>query len=384
MRILQVGKFYHPDKGGIETHLRALSQGCLKRADVRVIVARKPQAAENLWERTGRVDVERLPVALTAFGAPICPQLVSRLRQADDDVVHVHLPNPWAVVAYLASFCRLPLVVSYHSDVVRQSFIEPLFRPILYAFLRRASAIVCASQKLIEHSPTLQAFRERCVVIPYGIDPQHWKPVDQAKVAAIRTEHGKPVILSVGRLVYYKGFEYLIGAMKDVEASLVIVGKGPLKASLLRLASELGVSGKVTILDQVEDVQPYYHAAQIFVLPSIARSEAFGIVQLEAMAAGKPVVNTQLKSGVPFVSKHGQTGFTVAPANRGALSQAINHLLAQDELRERFGSAARKRAQQHFSLADMVSRTLEVYRMAIATAGAPSGRPLSFKAAAGK
>ena len=381
MRILQVGKFYYPERGGIETHLRALSRGLQGQAEVTVVVAGKRLPAA---EYIDGVKIERLAVALTAFGAPICPQLIARLRRADSDIVHVHLPNPWAAIAYLASCCRRPLVVSYHSDVVRQSAIEPAFRPVLLQFLKRASVIICSSENLLKHSQILRKFRDRCVVVPYGIDPQHTKLVDIARVNSITAEYNRPIILAVGRLVYYKGFEYLIGAMKDVEASLVIVGRGPRKKELLQLASDLGVARKVTILDQVEDVQPYYHAAEIFVLPSTARSEAFGIVQIEAMAAGKPVVNTELATGVPFVSQHGRTGLTVPPANRQALAEAMNRLLDNPELRRQYGYAARQRAQQEFNLADMVSRTLDVYRATIAEADALSGRQLSFKAAAGE
>jgi glycosyltransferase involved in cell wall biosynthesis len=181
----------------------------------------------------------------------------------------------------------------------------------------------------------------------------------------------KPILLAVGRLVYYKGFEYLIRAMAEVDASLIIIGKGPRKQSLVALAEELGVSDKVTILDEVEDVNPYHHAADVFVLPSIARSEAFGIVQLEAMAAGKPVINTQLESGVPFVSPHGVTGLTVPPANASALAAAINELLGDQEMRSQFGAAAKARVQQEFTAVKMVSRIARLYDCVL------NGRPIA-------
>jgi glycosyltransferase involved in cell wall biosynthesis len=304
---------------------------------------------------------------VTLAGAPICPRLISTLRKTKADVVHVHLPNPWASIAYLASGCRRPLVVGYHSDIVRQSFIEPAFRPILLKFLDCASAIVSASPDLVEHSPILRRFREKCVVIPYGIDQQGLTETDERKVDAIVGTYKKPIVLAVGRLVYYKGFEYLIGAMTDVDAQLLIIGKGPLKDRLVRLALTLGVSHKVAFLDRVEDVNPYHQAADVFVLPSVAPSEAFGIVQLEAMAAGKPVINTSLKSGVPFVSQHGVTGLTVPPADKIALAQAVNHLLGQADLRRRYGNAARLRAAQEFTVDKMVARTLDLYERVTAS-----------------
>jgi rhamnosyl/mannosyltransferase len=149
--------------------------------------------------------------------------------------------------------------------------------------------------------------------------------------------------------------------MKDVEGRLLIVGKGPLRGTLERLARNLGVSERVTFLTEVQDVRPYYHAADVFALSSIARSEAFGIVQLEAMACSKPVVNTKLDSGVPFVSPHGVTGLTVPPADAGALASAINTLLDDTALSARYGRAARLRVEQEFNLDLMTRRTLELY-----------------------
>jgi rhamnosyl/mannosyltransferase len=381
MRILQIGKYYWPEKGGIETHLRALSSRLQEYAEVEVIVAggRSPAAKECI----DGIQVERLATPLTLLGTPICPQLIARLRQTDADLVHIHLPNPWAVVAYLLSGCRCPLVVSYHSDIVRQSYIEPAFRPFLHQFLKRAALIICSSENLLKFSCPLQEFRDRCVVVPYGIDPKQISRADPSKVNAILARHREPIILAVGRLVYYKGFEYLLAAMTQVDASLIIVGRGPRKEALMQLASYLGVDNKVTILDQVEDVSPYYQAAEVFVLPSIARSEAFGIVQLEAMAAGKPVINTDLPSGVPSVSPHGMTGLTVEPGNWQALASAMNQLLDDPELCRRYGNAACQRVHEKFHISDMASLTWQVYVTAITQTARLKGRPLRFRAAAG-
>jgi rhamnosyl/mannosyltransferase len=173
--------------------------------------------------------------------------------------------------------------------------------------------------------------------------------------------------------VYYKGFEHLISAMAHVDASLFIIGTGPLKANLTSLASNLRVSEKVTFLEHVENVHPYHHAADLFVLPSVARSEAFGIVQLEAMAAGKPVINTKLESGVPFVSQHGLTGLTVPPRDSWALAEAMNCLLNNEDLRRQYGASARRRAMGEFSLEMMIGRTMTVYRTILASPQTPTG-----------
>jgi rhamnosyl/mannosyltransferase len=166
----------------------------------------------------------------------------------------------------------------------------------------------------------------------------------------------------VGRLVYYKGAEYAVRAMTKIDANLLIIGDGPLKQNLERQARELGVADRVFFLGKVDgSISPWYQASDVFILPSIARSEAFGIVQLEAMACGKPVVNTDLASGVPYVSLDGETGITVPPSNPEALADAVNRLLDNPSLRAAYGQAAVRRVQNEFSLDLMVRRTLEVY-----------------------
>jgi glycosyltransferase involved in cell wall biosynthesis len=186
-------------------------------------------------------------------------------------------------------------------------------------------------------------------------------------VRRLRAEYGARVVAAAGRLVYYKGFDYLIRAIAAVDAHLVILGDGPLRGELQALAKRAGVADRVAFPGSVPDLAPYYHAADVFALPAVARSEAFGLVQLEAMAAGLPVVNTRLESGVPFVSRDGETGITVPPADAAALAGALGLLLDSPALRERYGQAARRRVRDELSLARMAADTLAIYREAALT-----------------
>lgn len=357
-RVLQVGKFYPPHYGGIETHLQVLCDGLREHADVRVLVSSDDRTHSS--EVVGGIPVERLGTRFTLAGAPICPGMSRRIREAGAEVVHLHLPNPAATIAYLASGHRGRLVVSYHSDVVRQRVLDAAFRPILRRLLDRADAIVAATPDYVESSPTLARYRDRTHVIPYGIPLGGFERRDP-DVAALRERFGPRIVLGVGRLVYYKGFEHLVAAMREVRGHLVIVGTGPLRRPLEERVRALGLEDRVTLVGGVEDTVPFYHAAQVFVLASIARSEAFGIVQIEAMACGRPVVNTRLDSGVPYVSRDGESGLTVPPADPGALAGAINRLLDDAELRERLGRAARARVEREFSQEAMVRRILGLY-----------------------
>jgi len=220
---------------------------------------------------------------------------------------------------------------------------------------------VSFSPSRLEHSPVLQRFRDKCHVIPHGIPFELYDEVNSAQVDEIRSFYRKPIILAVGRLVYYKGFDYLIRAMRNIDAHLLLIGEGPLHRELLEQVMVSGVQEKVTLLGNVSDLRPYYHACDVFALPSIAVSEAFGIVQLEAMACGKPVVNTQLPSGVPWVSQNGLTGITVPPADSDALAEAVSLLLSQPELAQRYGRSARRRVEQEFATERMLARTLGLY-----------------------
>ena len=361
LRVLHVGKFYPPFMGGMETHLQALCNELQDFVDVRVIVASNNNRQSE--EVVNNIPVARVGKLFDLAGAPVCPAMARKIREAESDIIHIHLPNPTAILAYLASRHRGRLIFTYHSDTVRQKVLGKAFAPIQRAALDRSAALIGTSPNYLNTSAVLAGYKDRCHVIPYGIPTGQFYASDSGRVAQIRAQYGSRLIISVGRLIYYKGFEYLIRAMAKVDGRLLIIGDGPLRESLQAEAEALGVSDKVVFLGEIqnEETVPYYHAADLFALASTARSEAFGIVQIEAMACGKPVVNTRLDSGVPFVSLHGETGLTVPPGDADALASAINLLLDDADLRAQYGKAARRRAEQEFSLDRMVGRTLELY-----------------------
>jgi glycosyltransferase involved in cell wall biosynthesis len=359
LKVVQVGKYYPPHVGGIETHLQALCDGLKKSHDVQVFVAHDRRRDEHAI--VNGVAIHRLGIQFKIAGAPICPTMPWKIRHAGADIVHIHLPNPAGVLAMLASGYRGPLVATWHSDIVRQRRLAKIFEPIQRRFLANCDALIASSPNYVESSPDLRRLRKRTVVIPFGIEVEKFRDPPAAAVAAIRRGRSKPLLLAVGRLVAYKGFDHLVRAMARIDATLLLIGGGPLGHSLERMARELGVANRIEFLGEVRDIVPYYHAADLFVLPSIARSEAFGIVQLEAMACGKPVVNTNLDSGVPFVSLDGVTGITVEAANADALASAINRLLGDAQLRTAYGEAARRRVQSEFTINAMVQRTRDLY-----------------------
>jgi glycosyltransferase involved in cell wall biosynthesis len=360
--VLHIGKFYRPHLGGIETHVESLCQGLRKSMDVRVLVASNHRYREN--SVIDGIPVTRVHVPVTIAGAPICPGMLWHIRKNHPDIIHLHLPNPTGVLAVLASGYRGRVIVTWHSDIVRQRRLAQLYRPIERVLLNRCATIIASSPAYIASSPVLREHADRCRPIPFGIDAEKFdvRHVDQSLLRDLRQRFGPRMILSVGRLVYYKWIQFLIQAMAKVDAKLVIIGEGPMRPSLEQEVAALGIADRVIFLGRVHDnLATYFHATDVFALPSCERSEAFGIVQLEAMASGKPVINTQIDSGVPYVSLDGITGITVPPRSSEAMATALNRLFEDTELRRRMGHAGRHRVQTEFNLELMVQRTMDIY-----------------------
>lgn len=254
------------------------------------------------------------------------------------------------------------LVITHHADTLGRRHLRLLSDPFVRRVMARAEVITVESERYLNSSEELADFREKCCVIPPGIEVKQSDSETAATARDIRERYGSRIIVSVGRLVPYKGFEYLIQAMREIEATLLIIGSGPLRETLTVAIEKAGVGKKVHLLFDVDDVTPYYEASQMLVLPSISRAEGFGLVQVEAMAASLPVVNTNLDSGVPEVSVHEETGITVPPKDAAALAQAINYLLDNRDVRVRYGVAAKARAQREFAAGRMAERTLKLYQ----------------------
>jgi len=363
LSVLHIGKYYPPCRGGMESHLEVLSNELKGLVNLKVIVAN-----ESRWtvrESSDDLSITRVGEIFKLQSAPICPGLIQELRKAKADIIHLHWPNPMAVLAYLLSGLTSKLVFTYHSDVVRQRKLAVAFQPVLRRALDKASAIIATSPNYVESSDVLSAYKSKCRVIPFGVPTGYFEHCDSAAVKRIREQYGPQIVLAVGRMVYYKGFEHVVRAMALAKGRLLLIGQGPQRDYLVRLAIDLNVHDRIVFLNEVDDVRPYYHAADIFVLPSVMRSEAFGIVQLEAMACGKPVINTQLDSGVNFVSPHGVSGLTVPPGDHIGLGHTINYLMDRPYLRTRLGVGGRHRVAQNFTVRGMVQQTLDLYEEVI-------------------
>ena len=378
MRVLHVGKFYPPVRGGMERVLQLLAEGERGRVDTRVLAANScPRTVEEIYRGVAVTRVARFGAVGTVALAPAFPL---RLAESRADVIVIHEPNPLALLSYWLTRPAGRLVVWFHSQVIPHRWFYPLYGPLLRWGLRRADAIVASSPTLIEHARELQPHRDKCVAVPFGIDPEVFASTPALRTAArhLRAKYGTPLLLFVGRLVPYKGVDVLLRALCGLDASAVIVGSGPLEMGLRRLADSLAISSQVHFVGEIpdDDLRALYHACDAFVLPSVTPNEAFGMVQLEAMACGKPVVSTDLPTGVPWVNRDGETGLVVPPGDARALRIAIARVLEDPVLREKLGRQGRRRLQAEFTVERMVERVGGVYARLMRTA-VPHPSPLS-------
>ena len=384
LRVVHRGKYYPPAHGGIEEHTRALArtQAALG-AEVRVLVVNHATAAgrDATFDRftpTPHVEEADGPVKVVRVGRwahlaklDIVPGLFAALRRLarwKPDVWHLHAPNVTMMLALVACRAVRPLVITHHSDIVRQRLLRYAVRPVEASVYRRAARVLATSAGYAEGSALLRRHREKVDVLPLGIDLAPFREPSPAALAAaglLRAKYGDPLWLSVGRLIYYKGLHVALEALRHTRGTLVVIGTGPLAGELESRARELGVAERVVFHGHAspDELAGAYRAATALWFPGTARSEAFGLAQVEAMASGCPVINTAIAgSGVPWVCRHEQEGLTVPVNDAAALAAAANRLLEEPGLRDRLARGAVERAAGEFDARAMAARSLEVYR----------------------
>lgn len=317
MKVIHLGKYYYPEKGGIETYIQSLVENVPVKQEV-IVSNTNTRTSEEL---IGKAKVTRLARLFKMFSLDFNLGLVSKIQKSKADIYHLHMPNPMAELAFLIARPYGRLVVTWHSDVVRQKMFMPFYKIIIRKILDKADKIIVTSPQYLESSIYLKDYRQKCIVIPLAIDFSKFEKTESIcdNISLIRKDFKRKIVLFVGRLVYYKGLEYLIDAVRDIDVDLLVIGEGPLRNKLEKISSK-----NVHFLGNVKDTLPYYHACDVFVLPSIERSEAFGLVQLEAIACRKPVISTKLGTGVEFVNKFGTK---VTPKNILTLRKAILNTL---------------------------------------------------------
>lgn len=367
MRIAQVSSWFYPHLGGVESHVLSLSRELAARGHQVTVVTTRNDPISREREDVDGFHVVRMKPRAVLLRTPIAPKIRAALQGLSVDLIHAHSPPPLSAhnASRVSRSRRIPFVVTYHCDVQIPSpfgrMIESLYRRTFGAStLRHADKVIVTTRTYAATSRAV--WRYNPVIIPNAVDHQRFNPnVDGSRIRArlgIRAD--RSIVLLVGRIVPHKGVEHLIEAARYVpDAEFLIAGEGTSLEGMKRLALEMGVGDHVRFLGRVsqENLPKVYAACDVFALPSVSRLEAFGIVALEAMATGKPVVVADIP-GVREVIEDGREGLLADPVNPQDLAQKIRRLLADPPLREGMGRRGREKVVSSFGI-DRVADQVE-------------------------
>lgn len=373
LKVLMLNKGFHPWTGGIETVVRQISEGIpSEEYAIEVLACHKEPLKKTSVESLRGIRVTKIFSLGTAASTPIAPSYIANFKKKvkDFDLIHLHTPFPLGETALAKTKLRKDqkVLITVHADpqLTRWGGLFKFYAPVFNQTLEKADQIVVTAPNNKKNFISLNRFKEKTSIIPLAPDFIPNAAVKESIKKKLREKYNlkedDKIVLYVGRLSKYKGIDYLIRAIKNVDAKLLLAGSGPLRDSLAALTKELGISEKVIFTGFVEDdlLPVFYSLSDVFVLPSINEGEAFGIVQVEALNFGLPIVNTSLPTGVPFVSRDGETGYTVPPKNSKELAVALNKLLNDHNTYEQFSKKAKERAKE-FTVDKMLTGYKNIY-----------------------
>lgn len=371
MRIVHVYKDYHPPVlGGIEQTIERMARWQVAAGHEVSVLVSASGARRSRTETIDGVRVVRVGEWARALSSPICPGFPAALARERADLWHLHSPNPLGEASFQMVRPSGAMLFTYYCDLSRQKALLPVYGPLVHALFRRADVLHAISPQALERPDSLVTpFRDRFRIVPLGIETGPLLELDRDRpgARALRERYGDPFLLFVGRLRHYKGLHYLLEAMPRIPARLVIVGDGPMGPALREQAARLGLAERVHFAGSVSEAELHDHlaGAGIGLLPSSTPTEAFGLAMVESMAAGLPVVSTELGTGTSFVNQHGETGIVVPPRDPAALADGILGLLADSATRKRMGNAGRARVREFFTTSAMMRGMDALYEEAV-------------------
>jgi glycosyltransferase involved in cell wall biosynthesis len=366
MKILQTLKYYDPCQGGTESVVKNIVEGVVgisKKLNFTVYYNNHIRSFKSKTISFKQVTIikEATPIYLKSQPLNLRYKALSKVI-SENDVIHHHYPFPTMELALFRKLKTLgtkKFIITWHANIKnsRWGWIERFYNPLVIKLLDRSDAIVVTSPQLFEASDILKKYKHKIKIIPLSFDPKYSKP--ESKEYPVNKSFN---LLFVGKLRKYKGVEFLIKAIETLPVKLTVVGNGEELANLQEQVKGLNIVEKVIFITNAsdEELEKIYQRSDLFVLPSINEAEAFGIVQLEAMANGLPVINTSLKSGVPYVSLNEFSGITVEPKNNDVLKQAIERIISDKLLYEKFSINSLTRSKE-FSREKMAQSYLDLY-----------------------
>jgi glycosyltransferase involved in cell wall biosynthesis len=379
VRVLHIGKFYPPYQGGMENLLRDLLKALKEEGlSVSALVHHHVPGRSFSREEDDGVPITRVPSSGQLLYLPVSPGFPRRLRQVirdlRPDLLHLHFPNPSACWSLLIPEARaIPWIIHWHSDVVASTIDRRLkaayqiYRPLEQAVLKRTKRVIVTSEPYLEYSEPLKRWASKCRVVPLGVDTARlpWPDPAFLKEAEKSWRPGTLKVLAVGRLTYYKGFDVLIRAAQRVPGiGVQIVGDGALMGALQEEITTSGMEGRVVLRGSLSnpELQALLATCDLLCLPSVERTEAFGVVLLEAMRYGKALVVSDIPgSGAGWVVRKGSCGFLTSPGDAVALADLFERLIRQPALCERMGMKGRESLEQVFHIRSVARRIKDVY-----------------------
>lgn len=364
MKVLHVFKTARPASfGGVESFIDNLCKADSKLGVKNTVFTLHPEPHEQPIEMDGYTVIQakqNIFVASTGFSFSAIYRF-KRLVHCSD-LVHYHFPNPFADILHFLIAPKIPTIVSYHSDIIRQKRLEILYKPLKKHFLNSVDHIVSTSPNYFATSGTLQNYSNKVSVIPIGLDPNDYETFDTERLDYWRRQFPKPFFLFVGVLRYYKGLDLAIEAVSRNEINLVIVGASGIEKKLKDKAASLQLKN-IHFLGHLNDNDKIalLHLCYGFIFPSNFRSEAFGISLLEAAMVGKPMISCEIGTGTSFVNSANNTGIVVNPGSSLELTQAMQFLLDNPSIAKKMGVNAKKRAKILFCLEDQAKSYFNLY-----------------------
>lgn len=352
--------YFPPTHGGIENHINEV---CHNLPEFKFSVLTSSRTRRLVVDDDEGVQIIRAPELFRMASTPLTPTWPGIVGKVSPDLLHAHIPNAFGELALMSVRLDVPIIATYHADIVNRPVLRSMFDPFQRRFLARTRKILVSSEAFRDGSEALRPYLHKVEVVPFGLEAPDWetRPPEADRIAE---QFPGPRIVFLGRLRHYKGVEILLQALTELEATCLVVGDGPKYDELVLLARRLGIDSKVAFIGAVPEAEKsaYYHAADVFVLPSTSGAETFGLSMMEAMACGVPAVCTEVGTGTSWLNQHNVTGLVVAPGDTSALAEALR-VLIDDPVRAReMGLAAVHRVSEHFSRKTMLDSLAALYR----------------------
>ena len=365
MKILHIYKTAYPlTYGGIEQMIHQLALGCSEAGvDVRVLCLSDKEAGSQVINDKYKIVYVKKHAEIASMGLSFDYLKKYKELARESDIIHYHFPWPFMDLMHLISHVKKPFIVTYHSDIVRQKYLNFIYQPLMHLFLKSTYEIVCTSYNYLNTSDVLQRYTSKTSVVPIGLEDKYNETIDQIIVDKWNNRIGSKFVLFIGSIRNYKGINNLIDAAKFVNGLILIAGSGKNLDKIQSILIKNNINN-IKLLGKVSEEDKYclISLCEAVVLPSNKRSEAFGLVLIEGSMFGKPLISCDIGTGTSYANIHGETGIIVPPNDCRQLAAAINLIIQNKSYSDILGVNSRHRYLKLFTSKKMSIEYLNIYK----------------------